>query len=92
MNKDTAREYLPLVRALADGRSIQHQKTDGTWIDEIELSFDWPAHRYRIKRNPKEFWFNRYDHGVMHGPYASKQMAIEHSMNFAEQVCFREVI
>lgn len=39
---------MPLVQALADGRVIQHQKTDGTWIDEIEFSFDWPAHRYRV--------------------------------------------
>lgn len=94
MNKDTAKDYLPLVQALADGRSIQHQKTDGTWIDEIEFSFDWPAHRYRIKPEPREHWSNRYADGYETAAcFLSKSQAenAAYSKN-VKQVRYREVI
>lgn len=81
MNKDNAKDYLPLVRALVDGRQIQHQKTDGTWIDEIEFSFDWPAHRYRIKPEPREFWVNELPN-VGAVVFESERQAIEHANQY----------
>lgn len=91
MNKGTAKEYLPLVQALADGRVIEHKGRAG-WYTADEPSFDFPPDQYRIKPEPKEVWFNRYEHGVTHGPYGSKEEAENNAANFATQVRYREVI
>lgn len=75
MNKNNARDYLPLVQALADGLVIQYQKTDGTWIDNVEFSFDWPARRYRVKPKPKEVWITEYPNGEVFS-HANEESAL----------------
>lgn len=92
MNKENARDYLPLVQALAEGRVIQHQKTDGTWIDDIEFSFDWPAHRYRVKREAREVWFIDYFDGSHAGPFVSGFQASTYGNPGGKAVLYREVI
>ena len=53
MNKDNAKDYLPLVQALAEGKTIQWMNMAGEWHDQIvETSFAAPADRYRIKPDP----------------------------------------
>lgn len=55
MNKDNAKEYLPLVQALADGKTIQFDD-DGDWVDVINLnteSYDYDE--YRVKPEPRTF-------------------------------------
>lgn len=91
MNKDTAKDYLPLVQALAEGMIIEHKGRAG-WYTVDEPSFDFPPEQYRIKPEPKEAWFNRYEHGEIHGPYASREDAEHCAGNFATQVRYREVI
>lgn len=55
MNKDTAKDYLPLVQALAEGKTIQWMNMGGEWHDQIiETSFAAPADRYRIKPEPSQ--------------------------------------
>jgi hypothetical protein len=57
MNKENAHLYLPLVQALADGRTIQWKLNDGIWgdINEIEFrTYDDPQD-YRIKPEPRTF-------------------------------------
>lgn len=57
MNKDTAKDYLPLVQALAEGKTIQWMNMAGEWHDQIvETSFSASADRYRIKPEPKKQW------------------------------------
>ena len=61
MNKDNARDYLPLVQALAEGKTIQHCKVSGEassdyWQDCIAPTFGDKASRYRIKPEPKKDW------------------------------------
>jgi len=62
MNKETAHEYLPLVQALADGKTIQmrgHDMAGAEWWDDIdEFYFDIKPENYRIKIKPRtwEFW------------------------------------
>lgn len=58
MNKESARGYLPLVQALADGKVIQHHGPHG-WYSVAAPSFDSPASDYRIKPEPigpQELW------------------------------------
>ena len=50
MNKDNAKDYLPLVQALAEGKTIQvldEERKD--WIDLKNATFAYRASDYRIK-------------------------------------------
>lgn len=55
MNKDNAKDYLPLVQALAEGRVIQIE-IDGVWVDGKEFQFVDKPWEYRIKPEPREIW------------------------------------
>lgn len=49
MNKDNAKEFLPLVQALADGKTIRHKGAAG-----YEISFNGNPCDYDIKPDPFE--------------------------------------
>jgi len=51
MNKDNAHLFLPLVQALADGKTIQYMHLIHGWIDMIEIG-QGEATEYRIKPEP----------------------------------------
>lgn len=60
MTKDNAKDLLPLVQALAEGKTIQHYWECGhTWEDCDNLYFDDDVNTYRIK--PKFFVFKKND-------------------------------
>ena len=52
MNKDNAKDYLPLVQALAEGKVIQGVDGGGEWEDLREVHFAQPSYQYRIKPEP----------------------------------------
>lgn len=53
MNKDNAKEFLPLVQALADGKTIQYrQRPQDSWISLRDASFTLDRSFYRIKPEP----------------------------------------
>lgn len=56
MNKDNAHLYLPLVQALAEGKTIQNNCISD-WIDLHEMTFVESAKHYRIKPEPKLGWY-----------------------------------
>lgn len=60
MNKDTAKDYLPLVQALAEGKTIQVINSDGSWTDLINFVMMEDASKYRIKPEPKKQWCRMY--------------------------------
>lgn len=56
MTKETAKDYLPLVQALAQGKTIQWQSIEG-WIDAPgPIAFDADPSCYRIKPEPRRWW------------------------------------
>lgn len=60
MNKDNAKEFLPLVQALANGRTIQfYSSTTSKWCDASNFTFGLPPTDYRIKpeRIKKKMWY-----------------------------------
>ena len=73
MNKDTAKDYLPLVQALADGKTIQRVRSDGTsfgteWDDiysESQFDVNIPASCYRIKPEPKWIRLGLFKQGTI---------------------------
>lgn len=92
MNASNAKEYLPLVQALADGKVIQMLEWHDDWVDMVEISTEIPASLYRIKPEPREIWVNRYPDGTEYGRYESERLAEVHSGHGSIQVCYREVI
>lgn len=94
MNKDNAKDYLPLVQALADGKVVQYKWADGKWRDGEELSFESELEHYRIKPEPREIWANRFPDGYETSAcFISKAQAwAARSGNEAVQVRYREVI
>lgn len=62
MNSSNAKDYLPLVQALAEGKVIQgHMAYSGRWEDMSgDIRFDGPASDYRIKPEPREIWVNEW--------------------------------
>ena len=87
MNKDNAREYLPLVQALAEGKTIQCRQVPGGWTDMDRLNFNAPPNEYRIKPEPREIWvrFNEKTTLVLEQKSGAE-------MNLTDCIKFREVM
>jgi len=54
MNPQNALEYLPLIHALANGRTIQENYFE-RWCDMRNPSFNMDVSYYRIKPEPRMF-------------------------------------
>jgi len=52
MTKENAYLYLPLVQALADGKTIECFSHEGIWQEAHDLDFSYASARYRIKPEP----------------------------------------
>jgi hypothetical protein len=56
MNKETAKLYLPMVKALSEGKTIQYLE-NGEWSDILLPSFSsGDVERYKIKPDLMEFY------------------------------------
>jgi hypothetical protein len=57
MNKENAHLFLPLIQALADGKTIQRALHFGTndvrWEDVHEFKWTYSPDQYRIKPEPR---------------------------------------
>lgn len=64
MKASNAKDYLPLVQALIEGKSIQYNTSaddeNPNWVDCEELISDESAKKYRIKPKPLDVWINHY--------------------------------
>ena len=72
MNKDNAKDYLPLVQALADGKQLQYLDGFGNWGDTGGIYapyFDEDPSCYRIKPEPRTFevWHNKITGEIENG-------------------------
>ena len=67
MNKQTVQQYLPLIKALAEGKTIRYKSSfDNKWRDATDLSFGLPPDHYRIKPEPikQEFYYIIHKEGA----------------------------
>jgi hypothetical protein len=64
MDKNNAHLFLPLVKALAEGKMIQWESYRGQWTDmPIQVNFIGDPSVYRIKPEPKRsLGYRRYLH------------------------------
>ena len=57
MNREQAKELLPIIQAFAEGKTIQVKASDGLWYDRegenCELNFNADPQVYCIKPSPK---------------------------------------
>ena len=53
MNREQAKELLPIIQAFAEGRAIELKDSYGKWVESDLLAFDLSPKNYRIKREPK---------------------------------------
>lgn len=58
MNRQQAKELLPIIQAFAEGKTIQFKNAFGNWIDCDGVLFNYPPKDYRIKSEPKYRPFN----------------------------------
>ncbi len=71
MNRERAKELLPIIQAFADGKGIQFRLNDpgvpGSehWLslpenENLILTFPADDYEYRIKPKPREFWISNF--------------------------------
>jgi len=68
MNKENAHLYLPLVQALADGKTIQFE-FNGVWTDaanHAEFKWQYDSNQYRIKPESRTFEMYINEKGIMY--------------------------
>ena len=53
MNKQQAKELLPIIQAFAEGKTIEFKNAFGNWTNCNEVLFNYPPKDYRIKPEPK---------------------------------------
>ena len=98
MNASNAKDYLPLVQALSEGRTLQYKTImPPEWVDieTTDVDFVLGPDRYRIKPEPREIWVNHYANPCMLDQVCdSKEEADQRCIRgeLVCQICYREVI
>lgn len=79
ITKENAKEYLPLIQALAEGKTVQVNrgtKEKPMWDDPLcPLIFNCPSSEYRIKPEPRTFYVLEYPDGSWSYNYGSRHLA-----------------
>jgi hypothetical protein len=88
MNKQNAHQYLTLVQALAEGKTIQYRAST-KWNDMIDLEFVDPPERYRIKPEPREWLLHRVPGN---GPYITIADGQLYGFPEGERIRVREIL
>ena len=59
MNREKAKSFLPLIQALAEGKTIQMLDENNNWTDSLFMNVEYNSPKiYRIKPDPKYRPFN----------------------------------
>lgn len=84
MNKDNAKDFLPLVQALAEGKTLQHRTAPGrAWHDVTVVGFGGDPENYRIKPEPLVVWVLYNTEGRLRGVFSSEANAVHASTYLA---------
>ena len=86
MNRERAKELLPIITAFAEGKTIQHNLAAGGWDDTDKLSADTMCLTYRIKPEPFECWVNIYGGDLNLYSYHTEKLALADSRDGREPI------
>ena len=105
MNRDRAKELLPVIQAFAEGKVVQYKQANTDWIDCREADFGMGFLRdteYRIKPKPRERWLLAKPDHILPSTHESRHEALIFRKTLAEEngahfneyepVLFREVL
>lgn len=53
MNRQQAKDLLPIIQAFAEGKVVEMKTSKGNWEVQEEMSFVLAPQKYRIKPSPK---------------------------------------
>ena len=91
MNRERARELLPIIQAFAEGEALQFRLNQGSaWLDLpdnelVTMTFPADDYEYRIKPEPREFWLQKHQDGTLRAYLSSEYCG-------KEQIHVREVL
>ena len=89
MNRERAKELLPIIQAFAEGKDIQCKDQDGNWHTDVAKYPDFSRpNEWRIKPEPREFTIVRNGRKVK--VYESHDIAFPDDVD--EIIKVREVI
>lgn len=87
MDKSNAKDFLPLVQALAEGKTIQQRTGSGcAWHDVTSVSFGGDPTNYRIKPEPAAVWVLYNKQNRLRGTFESAAEAARFAARFSEYV------
>ena len=92
MNRDRARELLPIIQAYANGEEIQWHTETTSWLAcKDDEQFTYPC-EYRIKPKPREFiiaWDDKFSDAAIYEEY---EVGSFHAVDWKNHVKVREVL
>ena len=97
MNAQNAKDFLPLVQSLAEGKTIQYNTGDigsDEWQDTLTPSFNGPIWDYRIKPEPREWIANMNcdDSGSIHTNQKDADINRSRLKPGCQQIRVREIL
>jgi len=93
MNKQTAQQYLPLIQAFAEGKTLQYKpKLENKWYDATDLSFALAPERYRIKPEPikQEFYYVTHIEDIFTGDSGEVYIYLHKDLPSAKE-CLKKI-
>lgn len=77
MKQSEAKEFLPIIEAWAEGKTLQFKTYDSDrWVDVSDddcVAFNAGTSRYRIKPEPRTFYSIEYSEGTFGFLYDTKE-------------------
>lgn len=77
MNRERARELLPVIQAFAEGEEIEYRRSnsssDRSWRVPTTPYFS-DDHEYRVKPSPREFWVRPCEFGEVRACNADRNV------------------
>lgn len=100
MNRQEAKQLLPIIQAYAEGKTIQIKAIDGIWYDDEDMvKFDSSPQNYRIKpeskyrpfTNAEECWAEMQKHQPFGWVHENSSGHYKHINNlYANNISFQE--
>ena len=79
MNRDRARELLPIIQAFADGKGIQYTRMNDPWTNLNDPGFDSMG-EYRIRPEPEVIYVNKCRNDIEVFKFKTEKEAQEYAL------------